>query len=198
MVWNWICFNNVSISEVLCRLIQFKLTVKNAASEPGTVQYSARVENGGSLLQALQRLENESNDFRYGIWLCNSLCYANDSKSEDFQCVWTPLICVYVFVIENHVVNYLCTLRSSSFAALWLCCMCSFETTKTSSIAPYLVKVNNVSKVPDTFWDAFLYNEQTKDVIPIRKYKTGEMVTLPKIITYIVFFMFFFFEESIF
>lgn len=175
--------------------------MKNAANEPGTKSYDARVENGGSLLQALQLLEKDCKGFRYGIGLFNLLCYGNDSESEDFQSVTTPLICAYIFVIENLMVNHLhyilptCALESlmqhfCSFVTL--CCICSFKTTQTPRIAPYLVEVNNVSKGPDTFWDAFLFNEQTKDVIPIREYKTGEMVTLPKIKTNIVIYMFFF------
>lgn len=200
-----ICFHNFSFSQVLCRFIPFKLTVKNTV-EPGTKSYDCKVENGGSLLQALEYLQRDSSEFRYGIRLCNPLCFGYDSKSEDFRCVTTPLLCVYFFVMEKLVVNYLqsilpmCTLESLTqpfCSFVTLCSICSFKTERAPRIAPYLVEVNDFAKGPNKFWDAFLFNEETKDVIPICEYKTGEMVRLPKIITSVVIFLCFSFVEEL-
>lgn len=70
------------------------------------------------------------------------------------------------------------------FAAfVTLCSICSFQTNDIAGIGTYLVEVMGFRKEANQFWDTFLFNERTKDVIPISEYKPKDIVRLHKVIT---------------
>lgn len=74
-------------------------------------------------------------------------------------------------------------------ACVTLCSICSFKTIEKPGIGTYLEEVMGFKKGPNQFWDTFLYNETTKDVIPISEYKPKDIVISHKVITNMIFWL---------